>query len=203
MKPGKQSISDELLFIRYSEGDGEAFRVLLDRYAVRLLQYCRGFVKSEDEAEDLVQETFLRAIRSASTYRATTRFSTWIHTIARNLCLDKLKAKQLRRNLWISREEGIAEATMGSQPPPPDESAEGIILQTLESAISHLTSLEAETIRLTFMAGCSTGQIAELQGCSRATVRARRFQALQKLRATLNRKGTLKSELREEQTGNG
>ena len=191
-------ISDERLFIRYVEGDGDAFRILMDRYAVRLLRYCRGFVESEEEAEDLVQETFMRAIRSASTYRATSRFSTWIYTIARNLALDRVKTARNRADLEAGRQDGILESTMSSPPPEPDMVESGGFREQLLTALTALTPLEAETVRLTFFAEWTTAQIAELQECSRATVRTRRFQALKKIRQVLNREhveGSLRHKL--------
>ncbi len=180
-------LSDERLFIRYIEGDGGAFTILMDRYAVRLLRYCRGFVVSEEEAEDLVQETFLRAIRSASTYRATSRFSTWIHTIARNQALDYIRMNRNRADLREGRYDRIAESTMSEPAAAPDRiDSEGLHRQLLD-ALAALTTLEAETIRLTFLAEWSTSRIAELQGCSRATVRTRRHQALEKIRPIMLR----------------
>jgi RNA polymerase sigma-70 factor (ECF subfamily) len=180
-----KQISDELLFIRYAEGDGNALRQLVDKYTPRLLRFCRGYLADEAEAEDAVQETFLRAIRSAGTYRATSRFSTWIHTIARNRCLDVLKTHSRRAELIAERTARIAEATIGtastSAPSAePPESGEA-----LEEALGTLTPLEAETIRLTFLEDWTTRQIADLQACSPATVRVRRHQALERLRAVL------------------
>jgi len=185
MGNGQKRISDERLFIRYSRGDTDAFRELMDRYSVRLLRYCRSFVRSEDEAEDLVQETFLKAIRSADTYRASARFSTWIYTIARNRCFDRLTAEKSRLRLRESREHGLAEDTMGEAPAAPDAGFTALPADLLEAALGALSTLEQETIRLTFFSGWSTAQIAELQDCSRATVRVRRFKALEKMRAAL------------------
>ncbi len=190
MNANTDTISDERLFIRYVEGDGEAFRILMDRYAVRLLYFCRGFVEVEEEAEDLVQETFLRAIRAAPTYRATSRFSTWIYTIARNLGLDRVKTNRNRAALWKSRQERIAESTTGTPPEAPDEVTSGVFRSALKEALDVLTPLEAETIQLTFFAEWTTGQIAELQRCSRTTIRTRRFQALEKIRRVMLRTDT-------------
>ena len=190
MNANTDTISDERLFIRYVEGDGEAFRILMDRYAVRLLYFCRGFVEAEEEAEDLVQETFLRAIRAAPTYRATSRFSTWIYTIARNLGLDRVKTNRNRAALWKSRQERIAESTTGTPPEAPDEVISGVFRSALIEALDVLTPLEAETVQLTFFAEWTTGQIAELQRCSRTTVRTRRFQALEKIRRVMLRTDT-------------
>ena len=185
MNDNHDQISDERLFIRYTEGDGEMFRIIMDRYAVRLLHYCRGFVESQEEAEDLVQEAFLRAIRSAPTYRATSRFSTWIYTIARNLALDRVKSNRNRATLRESRQDEIAESTTGTAPEAPDSIVPGTFREMMKAALAVLTPLEVETIRLTFQAEWTTAQIADLQQCSRTTVRTRRYQALKKIRQVM------------------
>ncbi len=106
-------ISDERLFIRYAEGDGSAFRLLMVKHAPGVLRFCHGYLHEEADAEDAVQETFVKAIRSATTYRATHKFSTWLYTIAKNHCLDVLKVKSRRSLLREERRQRIAEATMG------------------------------------------------------------------------------------------
>jgi len=188
-------ISDERLFIRYTEGDGSAFRILMERYAVPLLRYCRGFVSTEEEAEDLVQEAFLRAIRSAGTYRATSRFSAWIFTIARNLGRDRIRMERNRSRLWREREAQIAESTIGAEQESHDDSGK-LPAAVIDQALKRLTPLEAETVQLTFRDRMTTAQIANIQGCSTTTVRVRRFQALEKLRDRLLRDHTIE-DLRE------
>ncbi len=176
-------ISDEQLFIRYTNGDSGAFSILMDRYAIRLLHFCRSFIGSEEDAEDIVQETFLRAIKSARTYRSKSKFSKWIFTIARNLCLDRLKMERNRKDLIQGREMSLTEWTMGDLPAQPDENDTGLSLELISEAFNALSELESETIWLTFFANWTTKQIAELQDCSRTTVRTRRFRAIEKIRA--------------------
>lgn len=194
----RSGMSDERLFIRYARGDSGAFRILMERYSPRLLRFCRGYVGSVEEAEDVVQETFLRAVRSAATYRTTARFSTWIHTIARNQCLDRLKVARRRRELWERHRPELEAETMGSSgvavgaaTGPGGEGAFGDIdPDQVREALERLTPAERETVRLTFFADWSSRRIADLQGCSPATVRVRRHQALKRLRALLGVGGT-------------
>jgi len=180
-------ISDERLFIRYAEGEGAAFRVLMERHAAGLLRYCRGYLSDEQDAEDAVQEAFIRAIRSSGTYRATHRFSTWLFTIARNICLDRLKVQRRRAELHEERQHRIAEATTGQVEIPGGAEGLQIPLDALQAALSRLSPLEAETVRLTFFEEWSTRQIARLQECAASTVRVRRHHALEKMRSVLAR----------------
>jgi RNA polymerase sigma-70 factor (ECF subfamily) len=193
----RSSMSDERLFIRYARGDTGAFRILMERYSGRLLRFCRGYVGSVEEAEDVVQETFLRAVRSAPTYRTTARFSTWIHTIARNQCLDRLKVARRRRELWEQHRGELEEATAGSMETISGIGLEGaaegtigdIAPEQVREALERLTPAERETVRLTFFADWSSRRIADLQGCSPATVRVRRHQAIKRLRSLLGVEG--------------
>jgi len=178
-------ISDERLFIRYAEGDRSALRHLMEKHTPGLLRFCQGYLKDEAEAEDAVQETFVRAIRSAATYRATHKFSTWLYAIARNHCRDILKVRSRRTALRDERREYIAETTMGAPAGDVSRADHSLSVDTIEEALRLLTAREAETIRLTFFEEWSTRQIADLQKCSLSTVRVRRHHALEKLRTLL------------------
>ena len=195
-------MSDERLFIRYARGEADAFQILMERYAIRLVRFCRGYLTNPEEAEDVVQETFLRAIRSAGTYRTTARFSTWIYTIARNLCLDRLKVARRRAELWAAhRAEAVPEAVAAQEAPPP--APEGMDSERVKEALERLSPAERETIRLTFWSDWSTHRIASLQGCSETTVRVRRHHALRKLRSRLGLEGAGRGLITAEANGNG
>ena len=88
------NLSDEELMIGCSQGDPEAFPVLMRRYQIRLNRYINRFVKNDDLAQDLTQETFLRAYRSRKTYLPKARFAAWIYRIATNLCHDEFRRRR-------------------------------------------------------------------------------------------------------------
>jgi len=74
--------------------DTTAFSVLVDRYKVRLFNLIYRMLRNREEAEDILQETFLRVYREKGSYDPTYAFSTWIYTIALNLCRNELKRKK-------------------------------------------------------------------------------------------------------------
>lgn len=92
-RPGGQ-VSDKELMEKVKSEDTSAFSVLVDRYKVRLLNLIYRMLQNKDEAEDILQETFLRVYRERQSYDPTYAFSTWIYTITLNLCRNELKKRK-------------------------------------------------------------------------------------------------------------
>ena len=84
---------DAELMLRVKRGDREAFAGLVQRYQQPILSLAYRTLGDLAEAEDLTQQAFLQAWRSAHRYRDSARFSTWLYTIARNLCLNELRRR--------------------------------------------------------------------------------------------------------------
>jgi RNA polymerase sigma-70 factor (ECF subfamily) len=92
-RPGGR-LSDKELMEKVKSEDTSAFSVLVDRYKVRLLNLVCRLLPNKDEAEDILQETFLRVYRERQSYDPTYAFSTWIYTITLNLCRNELKKRK-------------------------------------------------------------------------------------------------------------
>src|SRR5829696_9494722 len=86
--------STEELVSRVRAGDEEAFRLIFDRYSRPVLGFIFDMVGDRSLAEDLAQETFVRAFRGLSTLREETKLSTWLFGIARNCALESLRARR-------------------------------------------------------------------------------------------------------------
>ena len=86
--------ADKELAARVKDGDTAAFSMIVDRYKIRLFNVIYRMLQNKDEAEDILQETFLRVFRERERYDPTYAFSTWIYTIALNLCRNELKRKK-------------------------------------------------------------------------------------------------------------
>jgi len=87
-------LTDKELLAKVKVNDTTAFSVLVDRYKVRLFNLIYRMLSNREEAEDILQETFLRVFREKESYDPTYAFSTWIYTIALNLCRNELKRKK-------------------------------------------------------------------------------------------------------------
>lgn len=94
--------SDEDLIERFQNGDLYAFDLIVKRYKNQLLNFVYRFLGNAEEAEDLVQETFLRVYRNRKAYQKVAKFSTWIYTIAGNLAKTELRKRKRRKFFSIS-----------------------------------------------------------------------------------------------------
>ena len=88
--------SDAALVTRAREGDQDAFRVLVERHSTRLFQLAFRMTGNEQDAEDTVQETFLRAYKQLGRFESRAGFGTWLHRIAANCSLDLLRKRKRR-----------------------------------------------------------------------------------------------------------
>ena len=95
-------LSDEELIHRFQDGDIYAFDAIVNRYKDQLLNFASRFLNNPEEAEDVVQETFLRIFRNKHAYREIAKFSTWVYTIAGNLAKTELRKRKRRKYLYLS-----------------------------------------------------------------------------------------------------
>src|SRR5215203_2371495 len=90
--------ADEDLMVMYQKGEVRAFEVLLSRHRKPVYNFILRFVGDKETAEDLLQEAFLRVIKGADAYKRQAKFTTWLYTIARNLCVDQSRRRKHRKH---------------------------------------------------------------------------------------------------------
>jgi RNA polymerase sigma-70 factor (ECF subfamily) len=95
--------TDEELIARFQNGDVYAFEQIVHRYKNPLINFVYHFLGDRIDAEDVVQETFLRVFRNKHLYRNIAKFSTWIYTIAGNLAKTELRRRRRRKLLSLSQ----------------------------------------------------------------------------------------------------
>src|SRR4051794_25823919 len=98
---------------RFQAGDPRAFEVLLRRHRTAVFQFILRFVGNRHRAEDVLQETWLKVVRSAPQYEPKAKFTTWVFTIARNLCVDLQRREVFRKTESLDATHGEEERTMG------------------------------------------------------------------------------------------
>jgi RNA polymerase sigma-70 factor (ECF subfamily) len=88
-----ESDPDAALMLRVKQGDGTAFAELVDKYKQPVMNVVYRMLRDLTEAEDLAQNVFLQVHKSAHRYEVSSKFSTWLFTIARNLCLNEIRRR--------------------------------------------------------------------------------------------------------------
>src|SRR5580658_293721 len=94
----RSDATDEALMTRFQKGDRGAFAVLVRRHQLALYNFALRHLRSPSAAEEVVQDAFMRVVQNASDFRQTSRFTAWVYTIARNLCIDMLRKKAQRQH---------------------------------------------------------------------------------------------------------
>ena len=89
-----ESRDETALMRRVGAGDGAAYRALVERHLRPIVAFARRTLDDSAEAEDVAQETFLRLWSGAGAWRAEARLSTWLHRVAYNLCVDRLRRRR-------------------------------------------------------------------------------------------------------------
>lgn len=171
-------------------GDEEAFGRLVEKTQSRLVRLLRGMVRDDDEAMDLVQETYIKAHRSLDTFREGSTFGTWLHRIGVNAGIDHLRKRAVFSPASLddlgSLENGVEDPAGASERPAPDRALEGAEAgKALRRALDSVPPEHKATILLRELEGLSYDEIAEISGAAVGTVMSRLFYVRRKLREAL------------------
>jgi len=176
---------------RYRGGDVRAFEQLLRRHKKPVFNFLWRQVGDRALAEELLQEVFLRVIKSASTYQEQAKFTTWLYTIARNLCVDAARRAGHRRTLSLDAPQGgDPERTLGdgvADPSgnPSQQAMSRELRESIERAIAALPEEQREVFLMRERSGLPFKEIASIVGVPENTVKSRMRYALERLREAL------------------
>ncbi|MBD3385026.1 sigma-70 family RNA polymerase sigma factor [candidate division KSB1 bacterium] len=195
----KKSPSDEELIRRFQEDDLYAYELLVGRYKDQLLNFAYRFLGNYEEAEDVVQETFLRLYRKRHAYRQIAKFSTWIYTIASNLAKTELRKRKRRKLISISDmgfdekdfelEDFRADTERGTD--------RALMDKYLQKAIEELPPRFRQVIVLRDVQELSYEEIGDIINAPLGTVKSRLNRARLKLQGKLEKVMDHKSKKRE------
>jgi RNA polymerase sigma-70 factor (ECF subfamily) len=193
VRAAEAEVSDEVLMLRYQRGDRDAFGALVRRYQVRVYNFVLRQLRSEATAEDIAQEVFLRLVQRASAFKHEARFSTWLYTIARNLCVDQLRKSNLRRHPSLDQPQGqdADGPSLGEQLADPRSDVErkahsSQVASSILNAVHDLSEEQREVFLLREVANLPFKEIAEVTGTSENTVKSRMRYALEHLQSKLS-----------------
>jgi RNA polymerase sigma-70 factor (ECF subfamily) len=191
-----EQLTDEDLMARYLHGEIRAFETLLQRHRRGVYHFIYRLTGSEDLAQDLLQDVFVRLVHSASSFERRSRFTTWLYTIARNLCIDHLRKKRHRQATSLDEplpgsdgEMNLLQQIRASDPPPERQAHDRAVRERLLRAIASLNPDQREVFLLREEAGLPFEEIAEMVGAPLNTVKSRMRYALQNLRSQLVAQG--------------
>lgn len=186
----------------YQKGDERAFEVLYWRHQRGIFNFICHFIgESGNQAEELLQDVFLKVVKASKRYEPSAKFTTWLYQIARNGCIDHFRKMKHRKTTSLaqpidSEEEMVLESTVAGLNPSPEKAAQiSEIALVLKEAITALPEDQREVFLMREDLNLSFAEIAELIGCPVNTAKSRMRYALEHLRKTLKREGITKSEV--------
>lgn len=185
--------ADEVLMVAYQKGDVRAFELLLTRHRKPVFNFILRFVGLRETAEDLLQETFLRVIKGAEAYQRQAKFTTWLYTIARNLCVDQSrrakhrKAQSLDAPMSNLADSGtLLDVIPGKEMASDRQTGNKELQIRLHAALSRLSEEQREVFLMREFLDMPFKDIADVVGVPENTVKSRMRYALEKLRLELD-----------------
>ena len=185
--------TDEDLVARSRGGDVDSFNQLILRWERPIYALAYRVIGREEDARDVVQDTFLRAFRALPGFKGQAKFSSWIYRIALNLCRDWIRRQ---RRTPVVQMPDDAEAVERMAIRDPVDSIEDLVARkelsaVVAEAMAVLPEEQRTAIILKEYHGMTFQEIAELQGVPLSTVKTRLYQGLAVLRRNLEKQGRM------------
>jgi RNA polymerase sigma-70 factor (ECF subfamily) len=169
----------------------ERYAELVSRHQRRASRIAYHYLRDGAEADEAVQDAFVKAYSHLSTFREELPFEVWFTRILINGCLDRIKART-RRERWMTSmpdgpggERDFAERTPGHGPSPEEQLLARERRQRLAEAIAKLPDRQRAVFMLSHYEGCTSREVSAVTGLNESTVRVHLFRAVRKLRALL------------------
>lgn len=189
-------ISDQELAAGLQQGSSALYEELVKRYNNRIYQYLYRLLRDQAEAQDVVQETFLRVYQHRSDYDPQYSLKTWIYSIATRLAINILNSARRKRLFFLFRREEESsdfacpqlEELPDPKATPEEHYSNQQRYEQVITALNHLQPRQRTALILNKLEGLSYKEIADTIGVSLSTVESLIFRAKQKLRHELGEK---------------
>lgn len=179
----KVQMTDDLLIRMVKAGNAEAYRALVERYQDMVYNLCFKVLLDEDDAKDAAQETFIKAYQALASFRADSKFSTWLYRIASNMALAKTRRKKRAAPLEEARHFASDEQLDDHQPGSMSEAERS---HYLHLALARLEESDRLLLSLYYLEELSMEETAEISGMDKNNVKVRMHRARKKLHTVLN-----------------
>jgi RNA polymerase sigma-70 factor (ECF subfamily) len=178
------TLDDAAAVERARAGDQDAFRVLVDKHSRSLYRLAYRMTGKPEDAEDVVQETFIRAYRQLSRFEARSNVSTWLYRIAFNCSVDFLRSRPRREAATEDAAlERLAPAATG--PTMDDLVYAGQIGERMQVALGGLSEKERAAFLMRHYHGCSIEEIGSTLGMKTNATKHSIFRAVKKMRVAM------------------
>jgi RNA polymerase sigma-70 factor (ECF subfamily) len=170
------------------DGDSEAFRSLVERHSRAVFRLAHRMTGNASDAEDVVQETFLKAYRQLSRFESRANFGTWVHRIAVNCSIDLIRARPHREaghDATDLEQFGAAEATEPTLPSPERLMLSAEVQGRISDAMTSLSKMERAAFVLRHFEGQSIEEISRALGLKTNAAKHSIFRAVKKMRQAL------------------
>ncbi len=167
---------------RARRGDNDAFAALVRSVQRPVYGLCLRLLRTEAEASEVAQESFLRAYQNLDRFDDSRPFDLWVLAIARNLCLDLLRR---RTKLKTEDVEDHAHALPSGDPSLEEQAITSQVRTSLEDAMATLSADDREVLALYYVQKRTTKEIAQVMDVAPGTIMARLFRAREKLRTKM------------------
>ena len=188
LKNSRMECNDIGLVTRARTGDTDAFRVLVERHSRPLFRLAYRMTGNQQDAEDVVQESFLRAHKQLARFDERASFGTWLYRIAVNCSLDLVRARKRRNELAAPADPEMDDPLLAlpSHDPAPDRIAmSGEVRNRVAEAMTELSAAERTAFVLRHFEGMCIDDVSRVLGCQPGAAKHSVFRAVQKLRRAL------------------
>ena len=175
--------ADAALVERARKGSQDAFAELVRRHQARVFNLARALTGNDADADDLAQETFVRAFRSLDRFRGESQFQTWLYRIAVNQTRSHLRRRALLG--WFSRTRDEAPDSIEQVPAAGDAEATLVQRDAIDRALAGLPPDQRVAVTLRDVEGLDYKEIAEVTGAPLGTVMSRIARGREKLKPLL------------------
>ena len=181
-------LTDQALVTKARAGDADAYRVLVERHSRSLFRLAFRMTGNEQDAEDVVQESFLRAYRQIGKFDERASFGTWLYRIAVNCSLDLCRSRKRRSEQMAPADPEMDDPILSlpSNDPTPDRMAmSSEVRERVAAAMNELSASERTAFVLRHFEGMCIEEVSRVLGCQPGAAKHSVFRAVQKLRRAL------------------
>lgn len=174
-------------------GDRRAFQTLYQRYERKVYAVAYGFLRSKEDALDVVQEAFIKVYRYLPNFEGQSSFYTWLYRIVANLCIDHIRRSGRKKDVEFDdklRHDGDAESTsnmgkIAALGNPAEAVRNKEILKAVRESLHHLSDKHRAVIVMRELQGMSYAEMAKAMNCSKGTIMSRLFHARRNMQKQL------------------